>query len=388
MKFDSYVPTEILFGVGRLEELATIDLPGKKAIIMVTADGIMEKLGYQARVIQLLKKNGVQSVVYDKVQPNPTKTGVMEAAKIAKEQGCDFTIGLGGGSSIDTAKSAAIMMKNQGDLWDYATAGTGRNQPIIGAAPIVTITTTSGTGTEADPWSVITNEETEEKLDFYGRFLFPTISIIDPKLMLTVPAKLTAYQGMDALFHAIEGYIASSASPMSDMFALKAISLVSQNLAEAVNNGKNLDARENMAFAANVLAGFVQSISACTSPHIIGQTLGGMFPKLPHGASLCVIASAYYEAVVDKVPDRFTDIARAMGEDVDKLKESEKPKAFLTALVKLIESCGISIRMSDYGISKSDLPKAAQISIDCGYDLDRYTLTLQDTIDILEKSYS
>ena len=181
---NNYTPTRVLFGAGRLEELATVELPGKKALICVTGDQLMKTLGIQQRVSELLKKNGIKAVVFDKVTPNPTRKCVMEAAAAAKENECDFFIGLGGGSSIDTAKATAIMMKNPGDLWEYAYTGTGGKKEIKVAAPIVTISTTAGTGTETDPYCVITNEETNEKLDFAVDAIFPTLSIIDPELML------------------------------------------------------------------------------------------------------------------------------------------------------------------------------------------------------------
>lgn len=158
-RVDNYTPTRVVFGAGRLEELATMELPGKKAMIFVTADGLMEKLGIQKRVLDLLKKNNVEAVVYDKVTPNPMRKYVMEAKEIAKKEGCDFFIGLGGGSSIDTAKATSVMLLNEGDLWDYAYAGTGGRKEIKVAAPVMTITTTCGTGTETDPYCVITNEE-------------------------------------------------------------------------------------------------------------------------------------------------------------------------------------------------------------------------------------
>ena len=206
-RIDYFIPTRIVFGAGRLKELATLSLPGKKALLCVTEDKLMEKLGIQQRVIELLGQNGVSVAVFDKVTPNPTRTGVMAAAALAKESGCDFVIGLGGGSSIDTAKAASIMMANPGDLWDYASAGSGGRKPVSGAFPVVAISTTAGTGTEADPYAVVTNEETNEKLDFTLDEIFPAISIIDPELMLTLPHKLTLFQGFDALFHASECYV-------------------------------------------------------------------------------------------------------------------------------------------------------------------------------------
>lgn len=182
---DTYTPTRVIFGAGRLEELASVELPGTKALICVTADGLMEKIGVQQRVLDLLAKNNVEAAIFSDITPNPNRETVMAAAALAEREGCDFFIGLGGGSSIDVAKATAIIAKNGGDLWDYAEVGSGGRKPVQVAAPIITIATTCGTGTETDQYCVITKEETAEKIDFTMDALFPTLSIIDPELMVS-----------------------------------------------------------------------------------------------------------------------------------------------------------------------------------------------------------
>lgn len=287
-RIDYFIPTRIVFGAGRLKELATLSLPGKKALLCVTEDKLMEKLGIQQRVIELLGQNGVSVAVFDKVTPNPTRTGVMAAAALAKESGCDFVIGLGGGSSIDTAKAASIMMANPGDLWDYASAGSGGRKPVSGAFPVVAISTTAGTGTEADPYAVVTNEETNEKLDFTLDEIFPAISIIDPELMLTLPHKLTLFQGFDALFHASECYVNNgNENRLTELFAVDAIEKVAKHLPIVSEDGSNLESRSNISYAANILCGFTQSLVCTTSHHIIAQALGGFFPTCRTARPCC-----------------------------------------------------------------------------------------------------
>ena len=320
-RIDYFIPTRIVFGAGRLKELATLSLPGKKALLCVTEDKLMEKLGIQQRVIELLGQNGVSVAVFDKVTPNPTRTGVMAAAALAKESGCDFVIGLGGGSSIDTAKAASIMMANPGDLWDYASAGSGGRKPVSGAFPVVAISTTAGTGTEADPYAVVTNEETNEKLDFTLDEIFPAISIIDPELMLTLPHKLTLFQGFDALFHASKCYVNNgNENRLTELFAVDAIGKVAKHLPIVSEDGSNLESRSNISYAANILCGFTQSLVCTTSHHIIAQALGGFFPNVPHGASLLLIAAAYYKKVCSLLPTEFDAIGEIMGEKADPAK--------------------------------------------------------------------
>ena len=245
--FSVHIPTKILFGCGELKKLATEKLPGKKALIVISGGTAMKKYGYLDKVIGLLKENNVTSIVFDKILPNPIKSHVMEAATVCRENQCDFVVGLGGGSSIDSAKSIAVMACNEGDYWDYINGGTGKGRPVTKALPVIAIPTTAGTGTEADPWTVITNEERQEKIGFGNELTFPVLSIVDPELMVSIPPHLTAYQGFDAFFHAAEGFIANCATPISDLYALEAIRLLYKYLPVAVKDGKDLKARAKVA---------------------------------------------------------------------------------------------------------------------------------------------
>ena len=195
LKFNYYMPTRIIFGAGELSKLAnTPYLPGKKALVVISYGNSMRKYGYFDRVRGYLNENGVQTVLFDKILPNPISEHVAEGAKIAKDNNCDFVIGLGGGSSIDSAKSIAIMAKNPGEYWDYISEGSGKGKEVKkGALPIVAIPTTAGTGTETDPWTVITKTETNEKIGFGGDYSLPSLAIVDPELMLSIPPDFTAY---------------------------------------------------------------------------------------------------------------------------------------------------------------------------------------------------
>lgn len=392
MQFNHYMPSRIFFGAGALDQLGNVPLPGKKALIVISAGKSMRQNGYLDRLIALLKQNGAESVVFDKIQPNPIKSHVMEAAELARQSGCDFVIGLGGGSSIDSAKSIAMMAKNPGDYWDYIGGGSGQGKPVLnGALPIIAITTTAGTGTEADPWTVITKEETNEKIGYGNDHTFPLVSIVDPDLMLSVPPHLTAYQGMDAFFHAAEGVIATCASPMSDLYALKSIETIARWLPVAVKDGANKEARAQMAFA-NMLSGFVESTSSCTSEHSLEHALSAYHPDLPHGAGLTILSVAYFGFFLDKIPGHlFESMARAMGENVDALPASERPAAFITALKKLIARSGLEgLKMSDYGIRREEIPTLAQNARDTMgglFELDRHKLSFEETKQILENAY-
>lgn len=377
--FSYYMPTRIFFGAGSVRKLSRAPLPAGRGLL-ITGGSSTTKLGYVDKVCAALAEAGHEMTVYRDVQPNPTIENVRECAAIAREQACTFVVGLGGGSSIDTAKAAAVMATNDGDWWDYVYGGSGKGQKIKNQPlPIVAITTTAGTGTEADPWTVVTNGE--EKIGGGNDKTFPTLSIVDPDFMMTVPPHLTAYQGFDALFHACEGYLATIASPVSEMYSLKAIELIGKSLPRAVQDGSDAEARADVALA-NTLAGFVESLSSCTSEHAIEHAMSGFHPKLPHGAGLIMISLEYYKLFADVCADKFAHMAHALGRaDGD----------FVAALAELQKQCGVdNLKMSDYGMENGDFGKYADHAFaDMGglFRVDAKQLTKDDVIGILSRSY-
>jgi alcohol dehydrogenase len=386
MSFQYYMPTRILFGKGKLNELHNQLLPGSKAMIVISAGQSIKKNGYLARVEEQLDQAGVAHVLFDKILPNPIKDHVMEGAALAKEQKCDFIVGLGGGSSIDSAKSIAVMATNDGDYWDYISGGTGKGKPVLNAPlPVIAITTTAGTGTEADPWTVITNGN--EKIGFGYDRTFPVLSVVDPDLMLSVPSDLTAYQGFDALFHSTEGYLNKTANEMSDLFAIKAISLIGTSLSKAVADGSDENARADVALA-NTLSGIVESTSGCISEHSIEHALSAYHPNLPHGAGLIIISIAYYMFLVQsgRCDQRLIDMAKALGKI-----NAHHPVDFVVALRELQRDCGVAdLKLSDYGIQREEIPVIAKNAMETMgglYQVDPCTITLDDTVKILEEAY-
>jgi len=385
-KFQFFIPTKLVFGCGELKQLAKMPLPGKKALIVISAGTSMKKFGYLDKVQGYLKTAGIESVVFDKILPNPIKAHVMEGAKICRDEKCDFVIGLGGGSSIDSAKSIAVMAKNDGDYWDYIFGGSGKGKPITqGVLPIIAIPTTAGTGTEIDPWTVVTDIELKEKIGFGVPQLFPTISIVDPELMISVPPRLTAYQGFDAFFHAAEGYLASIATPISDMFALEAVRLLYKYLPVAVNDGKNLKARSKVAWA-STLAGMVESTSCCISEHSMEHAMSAFYPELPHGAGLIAISKAFYKTFKNDKMKRYMKMA-----DIMTGQKSARPGDFIDALEIMQRECGVdNIKLSEYGITPMDFPRFADNALaTCGnlFQLDPHMLTREEIIDIYAKSW-
>ena len=376
--FTNYIPTKLFFGPGELEKLGTIALPGKRALIVITCGKSIRANGTLDRVQNLLAKNNCESVVYDKIQANPTKDQVMAGAALAREEHCDFVIGLGGGSPIDSAKAIASMAQNPGDLWDYIASGSGKGQTMPNKPlPTIAVTTTAGTGTEVDPWSVVTHNE--EKIGFGSEDTFPVIAIVDPELMLTIPPDLTAYQGFDAFFHAVECYLANIATPVSELYCLKSIELLVKSLPAAVKNGNDLAARTDVALA-NTLSGMAESTSCNTSEHSLAHAIGGIFPHIPHGAALLMVSKAWFRFYSAILPERFGAMAKAVGKN-----------DFCEVLEELRSACGVDgLAMSAFGIKPEDLKKINDNAWDTMgflFELDRIKLTREESLKILEESY-
>ncbi len=353
------VPTKVLFGPGILKKLHEEKLPGKKALVVISSGKSVRANGALATLEAELAAAGVGHVLFDKIQANPLEPTVQEGVEFGRANGVDFVIGLGGGSVMDAAKAIAAMIPQQGGrVWDYMGTGTSEHRPFNAPLlPFVAITTSAGTGSEVDAGSVITSPVTHEKGAFFSQC--PALAVVDPELMLTVPPKFTAYQGFDALFHNIEGYISKAGNEMGAMVELEAIRLLGKWLPVAVADGQNLEARTKVAFA-NTLGGWSMDVSTCTSEHAIEHALSGEHQDLPHGAGLIMISLAYYKAFIDRhaCADKFVDLARALGKT-----DASAPADFLDALAALQKACGVDgLRMSDWGITPDELPAMPQLA--------------------------
>lgn len=253
--------------------------------------------------------------------------------------------------------------------------------------PLVAIPTTAGTGSETDAACVVTNDRTNEKTGFGHPSLYPVLAVIDPELMFTVPPTFTAYQGFDALFHSVEGYVSNRANPMSDMYALTAIGHITRYLPVAVNDGDNLEARSNMAWG-SYLSGIVMCVGGVTSQHSLEHAMSAYHQQLPHGAGLIMISRAYFSHLIEMraCDERFVQMARTMG-----MADAAVPQDFIVALEALKEKCGVAdLKMSDYGISPDEASKFTANAKDTMgrlFMLDRVPLSDADCWKIYNESY-
>ena len=353
MNFNFYNPTNIIFGSGTLSQLGNQELPGKKALLLTSNGKSTKANGYLDRTTEQLDQAGVTYVLFDKIMENPRKDIIMEGAGFAREHQCDFIVALGGGAVLDSSAAISAMATNDGDLWDYQMEGTGGRKPLAYAGlPIVSITTTSGTGSEINGFGVISNPETNEKMGFGGHpSLVPVLAIVDPELMLSVPAKYTAYQGFDALFHNTEVMMSNGVNVMSEAIALSAIEHIYHYLPIAVKDGHNLEAREHVAYG-STMAGITMQLTSTTAQHSMEHSMSAYHHNLPHGAGLIMISNEFARFFIEKhaCDEQFIKMARVMG-----IPNANQPEDFITALTALQEACGVSdLKMSDYGFKKEE----------------------------------
>lgn len=359
MTFNFNNPTNLIFGSGKLNELGgqiaarrKAGTLGKKALLLISNGKSTKANGSFDRVMAQLKEAGVEVAVFHKIMENPLKSVVMEGAAFAKENGCDFIVALGGGAVLDSSIAVSAMATNPGDLWDYVNGGTGKGQPLVNPGlPIVTIATSSGTGSEVNCWGVISNPDTNEKIGFGYPELVPVLAIVDPELMKTVPAKYTAYQGFDALFHNTEVMISGGVNILSETIALSAIESIAKYLPRAVKDGNDLKAREQVAYGSTI-AGITMQLTSTTAQHSMEHAMSAYHHNLPHGAGLIMISKAFAEFFIEKhaCDEQFVKMAQVMG-----IPDADKPEDFITALMKLQKECGVDdLKMSDYGFTPEE----------------------------------
>ena len=307
--FDFYLPEKIIFGKGRISETGKICSEyGKKGLLV--SDPFCVKSGLAKKILGFMTDAGLEVSLFDGVVPNPTTDSIDKCASDVKKNGCSFVVGLGGGSAIDTAKGAAVALSHPEPIWNYAIG----KSPITGKTlPVIAITTTSGTGSHCTCFSVITNPITHQKPGMGSPFILPKVTIVDPELMLSMPRGLTAICGFDVFSHAVEAYTSNVSSPLSDIFAEKAISIVTEQLPKCYSNGNDIDAREQMAVA-DTCAGIAICHAVVSLAHVIAHVIGGHYPQISHGDALFTIYREVlaFNLKADSVKEKHRFIARAL----------------------------------------------------------------------------
>lgn len=344
-----FMPTVSLFGANVLSELAdrVKSLGGNKPLV-VTDKGMTE-LGYTKQVTDLLEQAGIAYAVFDETVPNPTDKNVEQGVAAYQQGQCDMLISLGGGSAHDCCKGVGLVVSNGGAIADYE----GVDQLKNSLPPYVAINTTAGTASELTRFTIITNTANHVKMAIVDWRVTPDLAINDPLLMMKMPPSLTAATGMDALTHAVEAYVSTDASPVTDACALQAIRLIARYLRVAVARGDDLEARDRMAYA-QYLAGMAFNNAGLGHVHAMSHQLGGMY-NLPHGVCNALLLPHVCEANLMAAQERYADIAEALGENIYALPLREAAQMAVVAIRSLSVDVGIPSNLTELGVQDKDI---------------------------------
>jgi len=351
------IPPVLITGSGSSknvgDEIKKLDL--KKGLLVT--DKVISELGLLEGVKKALTDSSIAFVVYDGITTEPTVDFVNDGLQAYKENDCEFILAFGGGSAIDTSKAIAVMATNKGSIEDYM----GLNRIPDKGAPLIVIPTTAGTGSEVTVFTIITDTKTDVKMLLGSPFLLPQVSVVDPLLTLSCPRELSAAVGIDALTHAVEAYVSVKAQPMSDIFCLSAIELLSGNLREVWADGNNLEARE-MTMMGALQAGIAFSNSSVALVHGMSRPIGAYF-HVPHGVSNAALLGVVTEFSLKGNPTRYAHIAKAMGENTTGLTDPEAAELAGKAINKLIRDVKIP-SLKELGIKGEKLDDLAPAMAD------------------------
>ncbi len=355
-----FIPTVSLIGIGAAKSIpARIQNLNAKKPLIVTDQGIV-KTGILKQVTDILDASGMQYVVYDKTIPNPTDANVAEGVEVYKKEGCDSLITLGGGSSHDCGKGVGLVVANGGVIHDFEGVDKSSN-PM---PPYVAVNTTAGTASEITRFCIITDLSRKVKMAIVDWRVTPNVAINDPVLMMGMPASLTAATGMDALTHAVEAYVSTAATPLTDAVAEKAIRLIFQHLRKAVANGNDVVAREGMCYA-QYMAGMAFNNASLGHVHAMAHQLGGFY-DLPHGECNAILLPHVEEYNLISNLDKYAEMAVMMGESVKGLSTRDQALRCIAAIRQLSKDVGIPEGITELGkrygkeVSKADIPVMVQ----------------------------
>lgn len=348
-----YIPSVNIIGADSLKDAmnAMVEYGFRRTLIVT--DSVLTKLGMAGDIQKALQKHNIFSVIYDGTHPNPTTINVADGLKILKENDCDSVISLGGGSPHDCAKGIALVAANGGDIRDYE----GVDRSAKPQLPMIAINTTAGTASEMTRFCIITDIDRHIKMAIVDKHVTPLLSVNDSSLMIGMPKSLTAATGMDALTHAIEAYVSVAATPITDACALKAMTMISDNLVVAVESGGNVHAREAMAYA-QFLAGMAFNNASLGYVHAMAHQLGGLY-DLPHGVCNAVLLPHVQVFNSQVAAARLRDCAAAMGVQVAGMTDAEGAEACIEAIRVLAQQVNIPAGLRALGVKEEDIPVLA-----------------------------
>ena len=378
--FSFTLPTKIVYGPGCINSLINeLALNGGKRPIVITDKGV-KYAGILDKITAILTLNNINYIVYDGVEPNPKDLNVEEGAKIAREFGADSIIAIGGGSPIDCAKSVGVLIAHNADKIKKYEGKTAATEPL---PLLITIPTTSGTGSELTFSSVITDTANNYKMTVKSKYTAAKVAICDPELTISLPPHITASTGMDALTHAIEAYTSTCSEPISDALALYATELIYNNLVTAVNKGSNLEARSAMLLG-SMLAGIAFSHSDVASVHCIAESLGGVY-DLPHGVCNAIFLPHVMEYNMEYSVEKYARIAKAMGLSFE--NERKGAEKAVDAVKKLAVDVKLPL-FSSLNVNTDDFKKIAEMSAkNISTESNPRIMTKEDYLTVITNAY-
>lgn len=377
-----FMPSVNLMGIGAVNEVGNrIKSLGLKKALIVTDEGLY-KMGVADQVASIIREAGVDAEIFPGSEPNPTDRNVEDGLQAYCSNGCDSIVSLGGGSAHDCAKGIGLVAANGGTIHDYE--GVDKSKSPM--PPLVAINTTSGTASEMTRFCIITDTTRKVKMAIVDKHTTPIISINDPVLTLKKPAGLTAATGIDALTHAVEAYVSTNATPITDACALQAMRLISTSLRAAVANGEDIEARNNMTYA-QFLAGMAFNNASLGYVHAIAHQFGGIY-NLPHGVCNAILLPHVERFNLIAKPERFVDIAVALGEDVSGLSTRAAAEKAITAIETLCRDVGIPSGFAELGAKEEDIEILAKNAMKdaCAVTNPRKA-TLEDIKEIIRASF-
>jgi len=380
--FEFVLPTRIKFGSGISGSIADeVKALGKSSPLIITDKGLV-KVGLVDRITGSLSENGISDYkVFDEIEPNPRDTTVQKAYEKAKEYGSDVLIAIGGGSSIDTAKGVGVLLRHGGKIGDYE----GLDKVSKPIEDLIAIPTTVGTGSEVTFWSVITDTNRHFKMSVGSPLIAPKIALVDPDLVETLPPDIIASTGMDALTHAIEGYVCKLSEPITDACGIYAIKMIGDNIRQAVAG----DSKESKAamLIGSLIAGISFGNSDIAGVHCMAESLGGLYDT-PHGVANAIMLPYVMEYSYIADLDKFADIAKALGEDITGLSRDEAAYRSVEAVRRLNADLDIPT-LKEIGTKEEDLPELAKrSSVNVSVDSNPREVTERDFLDIFRKAFA
>lgn len=386
--FSYFVPVKVVFGCGILDNLGEeCGKYGDKALL-VTTGSFFKEIGLIDRISNILTNAGIDSLWYGDITPNPHHDQINSGAKVCINEGCTMVIGVGGGSAIDAAKGIAVGAGHKRDVWDFAMGCHDEAIDITPETlPIIAITTTSGTGSHITPYSVISNSETKQKPGLASDYIYPKVAIVDPELMKSVPRKITAATGFDILAHVIEAYTSKSSDPVTELYCEKAFALVGKYLAQAVENGENMEAREALALA-DTFAGFSIAVAGITLCHSMAHAVGGVSETV-HGETLAAMTPHTIRFSMNNASEKFIKIGKYLKYGYECEEELTVEEA-VVIIEDLINEIGLTAKLGEQGVAKSDLEEIADHTLHYmagPVEQDPRIANKEDIVKILEQSF-